>query len=415
MLEFKPPKINPFVMAVCKVFLPLELARAQIQVKIEGDGLRRFRSLRGKHVVVVSNHSNQYDPEVIFTLSKMAGEDFHFVAARECFNWVFGSVGWWFQSIGCYSVMRGAADHESFAMTRKILTEGKRKLVVFPEGEVTRRPDFLLPLRRGAMHLFFEAQEQLLENKPGESVYMQPVGIRWKYKNDITGWLSFIIGRIENKLDIENRGAGLVQRVQAAAAATLSTLEKEYFCESFADLPYEERVYKLRENILANMSAVLNVERPADGVHMLWLRRVINALHECIYADTDKMTPFQISLHHEQVRKLRRYNQDCKRLQYLIGVEPPHEPRPMTQERLADIVSQIERQVFGYVLPKGPRIAMVAIGQPIALLDFWSDFQQDKHEGVAIATDELQRALQSLIDELDESKKRMGFAASRPR
>src|SRR6185369_14744519 len=126
--------------------------------------------------------------------------------------------GWWFQSMGCYSVTRGAADQESFAMTRKILTEGKRKLVMFPEGEVTRRPDFLLPLRKGATHLFFEAQEELRQSQPGEPILIQPIGIRWLYRHDITGWLNFIVGRIENKLDLQNNGGGLVQRVQAAAA-----------------------------------------------------------------------------------------------------------------------------------------------------------------------------------------------------
>jgi 1-acyl-sn-glycerol-3-phosphate acyltransferase len=63
------------------------------------------------------NHSNQYDPEVMFTFSMLARQDFHFLCAREVFEWVFGAVGWWFQSLGCFSVLRGAADIESFKET----------------------------------------------------------------------------------------------------------------------------------------------------------------------------------------------------------------------------------------------------------------------------------------------------------
>jgi hypothetical protein len=38
MYDFRPPKLNKLVMGICKLGLPLELLRAQIQVQVIGDG-----------------------------------------------------------------------------------------------------------------------------------------------------------------------------------------------------------------------------------------------------------------------------------------------------------------------------------------------------------------------------------------
>ncbi|HEY9793164.1 MAG TPA: lysophospholipid acyltransferase family protein [Candidatus Obscuribacterales bacterium] len=401
MLDFKPPKFNPVVMSLCKWGLPFEHFRAQIEVQVMGDGLNRFLALKNKHVVIICNHSNQYDPEVVFTFSKLAGEDFHFMAAREVFDWVFGSVGWWFQSLGCFSVVRGQGDPETLEMARQIIADGDHKLVIFPEGEVTRSPDFLLPLRPGTARLSLEGQERLLQHGTKEPVFVQPIGIRWRYKYDITGWLDFIVRRIESKLGLKPTGGGLTQRVHAAAAVMLTVLEDEYFSEHNSDLPYETRVYRLRECILQRASALVGMPQPEGKSQLTWMRRVVNAIDRFIQTDRLGMSGFQLELHKRQADKLHRFLRDCRRVQNLIGVVEPKERRPVTQERLAEMVSHIERQVFDYVLPKGPRIAMVGVGEAIAVLDLIPLWERNREEAIETLTDTISRRLQQLIDDLD--------------
>jgi 1-acyl-sn-glycerol-3-phosphate acyltransferase len=403
MLEFKPPKPNQIVITLFRLAFPLELMRAQIEVEPMGDTMQRLRQLHGKHAVLVCNHSNQYDPEVIFALSLMLSEDFRYIVAREVFDWVFGSVGWLFQSLGNYSVSRGHADVESFETTRRIIAAGKNKLVMFPEGEVTRRPDFLLPLRHGTARLLLEGQKRLLSEKPDEPVLVQPLGIRWRYKHNITRWLSWITSRIEQRLGLNSSGAGLAQRVHAAAAAMLAVLEEEYGCPSRADLPFEERVFQLREQILQQLSAIVQVQKPESGSHVRWLRRALNAIADFANADTASMSRFQRRVHQRQAAKSLRFIADCRRVQHLIGVVPPAERRPLTQERLAAMISFIERQVFGFVLPKGPRVAMVSAGEAFSLLNFHNQYLHDQQQAIEAVTEKMADEMQALIDLLDRS------------
>src|SRR5262249_39123474 len=160
MLDFKPPIDNPVFMALIKRFvLPLELKwGSHIEVQVVDDGIERFRRLRNQRAVVVCNHGSQYDPEVIFKFGTMVGEDFYFIGPREFCDWTMGLTVWFLQNGGFYWVVRGTADRKSSQMPRRIIAYGNRKLLICPEGEVTRQLDRVLPLRRGSARLLLEGQ-----------------------------------------------------------------------------------------------------------------------------------------------------------------------------------------------------------------------------------------------------------------
>lgn len=401
MLEFRPPIDSPWMMALCKWGLPLELKRAKVSVRVVGDGLERLKKLRTSRAVLTVNHSDQYDPEAVFELSKMIGEDFHFIAARECFDWVRGSVGWWFQRLGCYSVQRGEADLESFKQTREIIAHGKRHLVLFPEGEVTRQPDQLMPLRRGALRLFFEGQEEILSSGGTDPVYVVPIGIRWCYRDDITPALHRSLRRIEERLGIVPESSDLVERTRGAGHAMLDALEQEYFTDVNQELNFAERVESLRGEILQRLAKVLNVDLPEKEVHLDWMRRVINAIEAHKATNLMKLSRFRQRLHKEQGQKIYPLIQDCSRVQRLIGVGLGKDRAPDTPERLAFRIAKLEREVLGESQSKGHRIAMVSVGEPINLMDYWQQFLDDKGAASEAATEVLSERMQKLIDDLD--------------
>src|ERR1700735_5576120 len=92
-------------------------------------------------------------------------EEFYCIAARECFDWDGGWRGRLFQGLGCYSVARGKADFHSIATTEKILREGRRKLVVFPEAEITADATTLHDLHNAIFHIILDVQKELSEKK----------------------------------------------------------------------------------------------------------------------------------------------------------------------------------------------------------------------------------------------------------
>jgi 1-acyl-sn-glycerol-3-phosphate acyltransferase len=168
-LDFRPPKDSPLLLNFIKICSPMykKIGLGGVQLKIEKGALERFEKLKGKRTMICPNHSNRHDPQTMFFFGQAVGECFNYVAAREVFEWDGGMNGWWLQRIGAYSVVRGAPDRESFKTTKRILSEGKRKLVLFPEGEISRQNDTLLPLETGAAQSTFFLS---LSNTPTQAI-----------------------------------------------------------------------------------------------------------------------------------------------------------------------------------------------------------------------------------------------------
>ncbi|MFN8551670.1 MAG: lysophospholipid acyltransferase family protein [Candidatus Obscuribacterales bacterium] len=201
MLDFRPPLDSPPLIALVNLTLPLymKFGLCDTKVQLAPGALERFKSYKGKRALICPNHSNRHDPQVMFEFSRLAGETFNYVAAREVFDWQNGFNGWWLQHLGCYSVVRGAADRESFKMTKKILTEGKNKLVLFPEGEISRQNDTLMPLESGAAQLTFWAVEELAKHAAGaalEPVYLMPIAIKYTYPKNIENGLKITLSAL---------------------------------------------------------------------------------------------------------------------------------------------------------------------------------------------------------------------------
>lgn len=407
MLDFKPPFDNEGFVAFCKWALPLELGvRADAKVEVADDGVERFRALRGKQVAVIVNHSDQDDPEMLFAFSKILKENFYFIAAREVFDWLIGLTGLCLQSVGCYSVVRGEADLESFKMTRSILAMGKRKLVVFPEGEVSRDPDTLLPLRKGVARLFLEGQRELLKMKPGEALLVQPIGIRWHFENDITPKLEHQLRKIERRLNIRSIQGNLEKRIRLAGMEMMRILEVEYCISHPETVSYESRIALFRKELLQRLANMLGVHLPPEDSHLDWLRKIANHARLFIAAETSSNSAFQWSCHKEEMRKMRKVLRDVRRLQKFVGVKEPAEGHIMTQERLSIMLSKIEREVLGYISHKGTRIATLAVGEPFSVLDYYALFESDKVAAQDKLTDVMAEKLKQLVLSLDRTRAR---------
>src|SRR5262249_19790639 len=157
----------------------------------------------------------------------------------EVFDWDHGLNGWWLQHMGCYSVVRGAVDRESFKMTRELLTHGKKKLVLFPEGEISRQNDTLLPLESGAAQMSFWALTDIKKENPNETIYIVPMALKYTYPYDIGSNVRESLARLENKLgitadhsgehdqmklEIESASASVRERLRRVAEKLLSIL-----------------------------------------------------------------------------------------------------------------------------------------------------------------------------------------------
>jgi 1-acyl-sn-glycerol-3-phosphate acyltransferase len=406
-LDFRPPEDNEFIINFTKLIFPLVLKFKLhgAELKVVGDGLERFNKLKGKRTVVCPNHSYRHDPEVMFALADMADEEFNFIAAREVFDWNNGLNGWLLQQLGCYSVVRGAVDRESFKTTKNIIVQNKKKLVLFPEGEISRQNDVLLPLETGAVQLSYWALDELHKSQPDEPVFIQPVALKYTYKDDITEHLSWCMMKVERRLGIDNHGeTSLYKRVRAASEVVLSTLEREYNCKPQPTDTLNERMNRVKSEALQTMAEFLGVDLPSKGSHLDWVRVLRNTMDDFIYGETDELPPYQRKIWEEKAGKVKRFYRDLDRVVAFIAIYEGYLTPPTTQERLSNVVELFESEVFGEVSVKGSRLIYIHIGEPINLLDKYADYKKNKKQVIESVTLELSQQLSGMLDTIDKTR-----------
>ncbi len=418
MLNFRPPKDSPALINTFKFLLPwyMKIQMGGTEVHPVDGAIERFQKVAKRRGMVCPNHSNRLDPEMIFALSILLREDFNYVAAREVFDWDHGINGWWLQRLGAYSVVRGAADRESFKMTRKIIAEGKKKLVLFPEGEISRQNDTLMPLESGAAQLTFWAVEELqkmsgADNVSLEPIYLTPVALKYTYPDDIRPALKKALDGLENRLDIrkpqESNVDAFYQRLQLIAAKLLDTLEAEYSFKPDPQASINARIQALRAHILNSVAAQLHITLPESAKPLECVRILRNTMDDFVYVqDEEKMSEYQRKIHEQKAAIIKGFYRDLDRVVNFIVIYEGYFKEQNTQERFADILERLETEIIGGdPTPKGRRRVLLDVGESINVSARYPEYKKDKRNVLNQVTDEVARQISDMLIKLEKGRR----------
>ncbi len=424
MLDFRPPLDTPWMIAMVKLLMPLymKLGLNDTTVSASPDALERFNRLKGKKALICPNHSFRHDPQVMFAFAKLVNEDFNFIAAREVFDWDHGLNGWWLQHMGCYSVVRGAVDRESFKTTRELLSTGKKKLVLFPEGEISRQNDTLLPLESGAAQMSFWALTDIKKADPNDTIYIIPMALKYTFPYDIGSNIRESLSKLENKLGltaehsgdqdavklaIESGEASVRGRLRRVADKLLSILEKEYKQKSDPSQTMNERVEKLRRAILMKVAKQIDVEILPTQRELEQVRILRNNLDDFIFSENGKaVSDYEKKVHEERAANIKACYKDLDRAVNFIAIYDGYVSEHMSQERYAHVLDRLEQEVFGGTPNiRGARRVLIDVGEPINLEDHLDAYKAKKKEAVTQVTDEIFRQISTMLQGLESKRK----------
>jgi 1-acyl-sn-glycerol-3-phosphate acyltransferase len=384
------------------------------EVKFAEGALERFKEVAGKRAMICPNHSCRHDPQVMFAVSKYLGEDFNFVAAREVFDWDNGLNGWWLQHLGAFSVVRGAADRESFKTSKRILVEGKKKLVLFPEGEISRQNDTLMPLESGATQFCFWAIEELTKksaNNGGtmEPLYVIPFALRYTYASDVRPRLMETLADLEANLGIKSsHEQSAYVRLRAVSEGLLNALEQEYNVKAAPESTLNERVVALRGEILKSVAMQLHLTLPPNESQLNWVRILRNSMDDFIYADDSPMSDYQKKMHEEKALMVKRFYSDLDRVVNFIAIYEGYFKENNTQERFSEILDRLESEIRGGEPSlKGPRVVYVDIGKPINMTELFPEYKTKKKSVLSTVTENIGSQITSMLKGLDQERKHL--------
>ena len=402
MLDFKPPKPNALFIRLAQWLVPLVL-RGPLKISkfvIDPESLEQLDAITNHPIVLVPNHADYADASIMFSLSKRLGDQFHYMCARETFR---GSIRSFFmQRFGVYSVLRGSIDREAFRTTRSLLTEGKHPLVIFAEGEISRQNDTVLPFESGVVQLCFWALDDMAKAGIAKPLYAVPVGIKYTYDEEMWDEIEEALIRLER--EILPQGSPIAEdlygRLRTIGAAIVSTLEREYKLKADENRSLNERIEGLREHILSQMEEFMGVTPQTDVHSRARIRALKNLIDAEIYRETEEISPYERQIHEQRLEKFQEFYPDLNRLINFIAIYDGYVGETQSPERFLEVITRIEREVFGDSKPRGPRIAFMRFGTPKNLLDRYEAYKQDKKGTVQDVTLALETEVQALISSM---------------
>jgi 1-acyl-sn-glycerol-3-phosphate acyltransferase len=375
---FRPPRNNRLFIALAKRLLPitLRLVPKVVEVEVNEEEINRLKGLKGQRVVITPNHSGGLEPFVVFHLSKLLGAEFNYLAAKEAFE-RWPPIGWFAQRLGLYSIIRGTTDRNSFRMTRKLLAEGRRWLVIFPEGENCWQNDSVMPFQQGVAQLAFWAYEDMARQGEQPPLYFVPTVIKYIYLKDMRPEIDRSLTRLERKLltPLKTKPSTLYERLRQVGEAVLSINEKEYNVRPMG-AGLNERLQHIKELIVSRVERALNVS-PRPGQPLIErIRDLFNAIDRIVYSEPEG--EYERELHY-------RLQQEARGLYYDIW------------ERFLDVLGLLEFEVFGRRRVRGPRKAVVKIGEPMNLRDYYPRYQTDRRGVVKEVTQSLESSVRLML------------------
>src|SRR5262249_3985852 len=280
---------------------------------------------------------------------------------------------------------REVADRQSLRASARILAQGNRPLVVFPEGTWYRQNDRLGPFREGLALIAREAARH--SERP---LVVLPAALKYWLLADPGPALPGRPARLEARFGLSPQDhLALVPRVEAATAAFLAAREAEHLGGPGAGL-IDRRRLELAEAIVSGLEAEHGIGPRGEtlmgrvfGLRQLLVRR----LAEATSPPDDCAAVLRRLEHLLLVQWLNGHSHE-----YLC--ELPH------WERLTEAVQRLEEIVSGEgdetVAPLG---AVVEVGAPLAVRE-WLGLAGERRGQGARLVEELARRTQRMLDGL---------------
>ena len=403
--SFRPPKRNPFVLWVVKLIIKGELRRKLkvVDVEVPDADLKRLRSLKGKRCLILPTHSGGFEPYIIFYLSKLLRDDYNYMAAMEAFDQkpLLGAL---IQRLGVYSIIRGTADRPSLQMTKQLLVDAKRWLVVFPEGQTVWQNDTVIPFQEGVTQLAFKGYETAADADSDASLFCVPIAVKYVYLENMETEIDASLARLEAEVFPSDHtiGGKRYDRLREIGHAVLAANEAKHGVKSDESLGFDERIQAMKERVVQAMEQQLDVTPRGDASLLDRVRALFNAVDRIVMEEPEG-TPYQQKLARERQQAARDLYDDLWRVLQFIAIYGEYVRESVTAERFLDALCLLEMEVFGERRMWGPRQARVRVGEPIDLKDRAEAYQADKRGTTHAVTVALESSAREMLTGLASS------------
>jgi 1-acyl-sn-glycerol-3-phosphate acyltransferase len=356
--EFVPPHRGRLWPGLFRALLPWWLRRTfgLTSVVCRGAGRIKDSLAAGNGVLIAPNHCRPCDPGVIQQMTREIGVLPFMMASWHVF--MQGPLRTFvLRRSGAFSVYREGTDRASVDTAIGILAQGRRPLVVFPEGVRTRSNECLHPLLEGVAFMARVAARKRAKANTRGGVVIHPVALRYTFGGDVRRAIEPALSEIERRLTwTPQRQLALEARIIKVSHALLALKETEFLGESGTGTT-AERLQRLIDRLLSPLEEEwLAGERKEQVVERVKALRAA-ILHDLLEHDLP------------EDERARRWAQmaDIYLAQSLSFYPPDYVASRPTPDRMLETVERLEEDLTDVCRRYEPFEVTVTVGDAIAV------------------------------------------------
>lgn len=389
--EFVPPIESDAWCWLIRFYLKRFLRTEYALHSFETRHVERLRASldEGKSVILAPNHSRLSDPVVLGILSAEAGTELFAMA-----SWHLFKETWWqtfmIRRMGAFSIYREGNDRQTVSYAIEKLVEGRRPLIIFPEGALSRHNDLMMDVMDGPAFIARQAAKKREKaGKPG--VVIHPVAIRYRFDGDLASTVEPELRDFEEGFSWQPQThLTIPERIGQIAEALLCLKEIEYLGAAREGNAHE-RAKRLMTEVLDELETKWETKGKENGI----VAR-IKAIRMEILPDMieKKVTPEDREARWRDLAK-------CYYLQQIAHYPPGYvsgaEGLP---ERIVETVERMQEDFHDRVHYHGPMHCTMMVGDAIEVSP-----KRDRNAERDPAMQETHDSLQAMLTQMAEERR----------
>jgi hypothetical protein len=455
-LEFIPPSFNPLVLKFTKFILPWYLKFKTNISAIEGENLETLIDLYQQfyakkiRLLLAFRHPSTNDPLCMGYLFWYLAQNYarkqgikfnspihvHFMYDRGIPLWAGDGVGWLYSSLGGTSIQRGKLDLQGLKSARDLFVNGAFPLAAAPEGATNGHNEIISPLEPGIAQLGFWCVDDLRKAQRQEEVIILPIGIKYNFLESPWQEIANLLTQLEQEVGIQTKQPlqlisnqisqeekeTLYQRLFGLGEVLLTEIEhfySKFYRQSFEVISEEnqeeilpnqifsQRLYRLLDTVLKVAEGYFNINPKGNLTDRC--RRLEQAGWDYIYRDDFKdigqKSTLERGLGNHLAEEATMAMWHMRIVESFVAVTGYYVKENPTGERFAEtlmIIWDLMTRLKGsnpFMRPLlGKQKVKLTMGEPISVSSRWDDYKQNRRQAVANLTEDLQVALEKMIE-----------------
>ncbi|MDD5195360.1 MAG: 1-acyl-sn-glycerol-3-phosphate acyltransferase [Candidatus Omnitrophica bacterium] len=391
---FRPAKHSRWVIWAIQLWNAIGLAWHN-RLRLDSRDLEILETIpKDSGLILAANHSDEMDPRICIELSRSSHRRFTYMINAEAFEEWHGLYGWLLQRLGDFSVERSGSDQTARRYAVDVVKKGHDTLVMFPEGEISYLNDLVQPFKTGAVHIGLQAITENRKINPSWTAYLLPVAIKYHYRKPISLILNKRIRALEKRLLIRASSLTLQEKIIRIMATILKRQELISRTQGIS-----EQLALLEEQIREAQTAILSkIETKYPQLQIGPKTQLIDRAQKIISFLREQLRRKKLFSSETKIQLQEDIN-ELKQTIQMAAWQPQYIDLAPSEERLAETVMKLEREVFKLKKPRplGKRDCLVRIGRPLDLGPYVEPYQKNPSTLSHQITEELRKDIQILI------------------